>query len=97
MSAIFKVLIDGEDGEAYNVADDDDGSDLADIAKCIATLSATNVVFDIENPVQGASKSTYALLNCEKLKRLGWKPLFTVKEGIEISLHRTNRTRSCDV
>lgn len=86
VSAIFKVLIDGEDGEAYNVAEDDDGSDLAGIAKRIATLSGTNVVFDIANPEQGASKSTYALLNCEKLKRLGWKPLFTVREGIEISL-----------
>lgn len=86
VSAIFKVLLDGSSGEAYNVADDDDGSDLADIASYIAELSGTKVEYDFE-VVSGASKATFALLNCDKLKRLGWMPLFTVKEGISRSLN----------
>lgn len=82
VSAIIKVLLDGVSGEAYNVAADDDGSDLCDIANYIASLCGRKVVFDLNNAVEGASKATFALLNCDKLKNIGWKPLFTVKEGI---------------
>lgn len=86
VSAIIKVLLDGISGEAYNVSDDDEGMNLADIAEYIATLSGLKVVFDTENFVDGVSKSTYALLDCTKLKELGWKPLFSLKEGIRCSL-----------
>lgn len=86
VSAIFKVLLDGADGEAYNVADDDDGSDLAAIASYLAALCGTKVVFDLQNAVVGASKATFALLNCDKLKKLGWTPLFTLKEGLRRSI-----------
>lgn len=86
VSAIIKVLLNGISGEAYNVSDDDEGMNLADIAEYIATLSGLKVVFDTENFVDGVSKSTYALLDCTKLKELGWKPLFSLKEGIRCSL-----------
>lgn len=86
VSAIIKVLLDGISGEAYNVSDDDEGMNLADIAEYIATFSGLKVVFDTENFVDGVSKSTYALLDCTKLKELGWKPLFSLKEGIRCSL-----------
>lgn len=86
VSGIFKVLLDGETGNAYNVAADDDGMNLADIATYIATLSGTKVVFDLDNAVEGASKATYALLNCDKLKKMGWAPLFSTKDGIERSI-----------
>ena len=82
VSAIIKVLLCGVSGEAYNVSDDDDGMNLADIAEYIASLCGKKVMFDLNDGVKGASKATYALLNCDKLKKLGWEPLFTVKEGI---------------
>lgn len=82
VSAIIKVLLCGVSGEAYNVSDDDDGMNLAGIAEYIASLCGKKVMFDLNDGVKGASKATYALLNCDKLKKLGWEPLFTVKEGI---------------
>ena len=85
VSALFKVLLDGVNGEAYNVSEDDDGAYLAGVASYIATLSNTNLIFDYEM-VAGASNATYALLNCDKLKSLGWNPVFTVKDGIRRSL-----------
>lgn len=86
VSAIIKVLLDGISGEAYNVSDDDEGMNLADIAEYIATLCDRKVVFDLNDAEKGVSKATYALLNCDKLKDLGWKPLFSLKEGINRSI-----------
>lgn len=81
-SAIIFILLEGIDGEAYNIADDDDGLKLADYAEFMAELAGTKVVYDIENN-PSASKTTYALMDCTKLKQLGWKPIYAVKEGLE--------------
>lgn len=86
VSAIIKVLLDGISGEAYNVSNDDDGMNLADIAEYIASLCGRKVVFDLNNAEKGVSKVTCALLNCDKLKGLGWTPLFSLKEGIKRSI-----------
>ena len=43
-------------------------------------------MFDLNDAEKGVSKATYALLNCDKLKDLGWKPLFSLKEGINRSI-----------
>lgn len=86
VSGILAVLLKGACGQAYNVADDDDGSSLADIASYICSRCNVKLVFDLEHAQIGASKATYALVDCSKLKALGWKPLFTLKEGIERTL-----------
>lgn len=82
VSGIIKVLLSGESGEAYNVAADDDGMNLKDIAEFTASLAGRKTVFDFA-PTEGASTATYALMNCSKLRGIGWEPLFSVKEGIE--------------
>lgn len=81
VSAIFKVLLDGVDGETYNVSDDDEGMTLGEYAEFIASLANKKVVYEIEDD-ESASKATYALLECSKLKSLGWKTLFCVKEAL---------------
>lgn len=87
VSGILKVLLDGINGEAYNIAADDANMSLFDIAAYIASLSKTKVIFDMKDAVDGASKATNALLDCTKLKDIGWKPLFSIKEGLERSLN----------
>lgn len=81
-SAIIKVLFDGVDGEVYNVAADDDGLTLGGYAEYLASLAGKQVVYQIKEN-NAASKATYALLDCHKLKELGWKPLYTIKEGLK--------------
>lgn len=82
VSGIIKVLIDGGNGEAYNISDDDDGLTLGEYAEYVAALANTQVVYQIEND-SAASKASYALLNSSKLKSMGWNPLYQVKEGLE--------------
>lgn len=80
-SGILKILMDGKNGEAYNVSGDDEELTLGEYAEYIASLSGRNVVYEIESN-DFVSKSTYALINTEKLKSLNWKPIFSTKEAL---------------
>ena len=82
VSGILKVLLDGASGEAYNIADEDDGMTLGDYAKYLAELTGKEVVYQIEDDA-AASRASYAMLDCKKIKDIGWKPMFTVKESLE--------------
>ena len=82
VSGIVKVLLDGVDGEAYNIANEDDGLSLGGYAEFMADLANKKVIYRIEND-EAASRASYALLDIEKIKKLGWKPLYEVKEGLE--------------
>ena len=81
-SGIIKILLDGENGEAYNVATEDDGLSLGEYAAYMAKLAGKKVVYQIEDD-EAASKVSYALLDSTKLKNICWRPLYTVKEGLE--------------
>lgn len=82
VSALIKVLLDGIDGEAYNISDDDDGRTLREYAEYLANLSDQKVKFEIEDNT-AVSKATFALMNTNKLKALGWMPLYTVCQGLK--------------
>lgn len=82
VSALIKVLLDGIDGEAYNISDDDDGKTLRGYAEYLASLSNQKVKFEIEDNL-AVSKATFALMDTTKLKDLGWKPLYTVCQGLK--------------
>lgn len=81
-SGILKVALDGENGEAYNVSEEDEGLTLGEYAEYMASLANKKVVYQIEDD-EAASRASYALLDSAKLKSLEWKPLYDVKEGIQ--------------
>lgn len=62
VSGLFKLLLDGQDGEAYNISDDDEGLTLGEYAEYIASLANLKVRYEIENN-ESVSKATYALLD----------------------------------
>ena len=81
-TGVPSALLDGACGEVYNLSDEDEGTTLAGYAEQIARLAGRKVVYQIEAE-ESASKATHALMNTEKLKNLGWKPLYSVSEGLE--------------
>lgn len=83
VSALCYLLLNGVDGEAYNVSDDDDGLSLGEYAKYIASLANKKVIFDISS--NNPNPITYALLDTSKIKKLGWVPLYTVKDGLKMT------------
>jgi len=85
---LLTVVLCGENGEAYNIADEASNITLKDLAKIIADHAGKRVVFEIPDAVEAAgySKATKALLDGKKLKKLGWKPFYTIKDGIPRSM-----------
>lgn len=82
VSGLLAVLLLGKSGEAYNVSEEDEGLTLGGYAQSIASLAGKKAVFDFDNKQAGASVASFALLNADKLKALGWKPFYSVSEGL---------------
>ena len=85
VSGLLWIMLAGENGEAYNVADETGDIMLKDLATNIASINGRNVVFEIPDAVEAAgySKATKARLNGTKLKKLGWTPEYNIKTGME--------------
>ncbi|MCR5216689.1 MAG: NAD-dependent epimerase/dehydratase family protein [Lachnospiraceae bacterium] len=78
----------GEAGGAYNIADESQDITLKDLASLCAEYAGGHVIFDLpkEDERQGFSKATKAILDSGKLKKLGWKPDYDIRQGLRISL-----------
>lgn len=85
VSGLLWILLAGENGEAYNIADESGDIQLRDLAANIAAINGKNVVFEIPDAVEasGYSRVTKARLNGGKLKKLGWAPQYDIKTGME--------------
>lgn len=85
ISGLLTVMLKGENGEAYNIADKMSDIMLKDLAAIIAEINKKKVVFEIPDTVEAAgySRATKARLNGKKLMQLGWKPKYDIKSGLE--------------
>lgn len=81
-SAIIKVLLDGKDGETYNIAEADEGCTLGGYANFIAKLGNREVKYQLEEN-ENVSKAVYALLNTKKIEKIGWKAMYSVSDGMK--------------
>lgn len=85
VSGLLAVLFYGQNGEAYNIADESSDIMLKDLASLIAGICGKKVVFEIPDEVEAAGYSiaTKARLDGSKAKALGWKPRYDIRSGIE--------------
>ncbi|MBQ6959102.1 MAG: NAD-dependent epimerase/dehydratase family protein [Bacteroidales bacterium] len=88
VSGLLTVLLKGEDGLAYNVADSSCDIRLKDLAALIASAAGTQVVFDLPDAIESAgfSKATKARLDGARLRKMGWAIQFPLKEAITRTL-----------
>lgn len=82
---LLYVLLLGERGEAYNIADESSDIMLKDLAAIIANTVGRKVVFEIPDAVESAgySKATKARLDSTKLNKLGWKAGYNIGQGVK--------------
>jgi nucleoside-diphosphate-sugar epimerase len=79
--AMLLLLTKGNSGEAYNVANEESNITIRQLAEEIAKIGNKKVVFDLaENG--NTTPITKAVFSTEKLNQLGWKPLFSIEEGL---------------
>lgn len=85
VSGLLTVLLLGECGEAYNIADDASDVMLKNLAAIIAEYAGTKLVFEIPDEIEAAgySKATKARLESTKLQNLGWKARYDISTGIK--------------
>lgn len=79
------VMLRGNTGEAYNLADKGSDITLRDLAQIVADCAGTKVIFEIANEIErrGFSKSSKAVMDGQKLKGLGWRPNERIESGIK--------------
>lgn len=84
VSGLLTILLLGNSGEAYNIADKQSDITLKELAQMIADYAGTKVKFDLpdQKESRGYSTATKAIMNSDKLQALGWKANWTIKEGI---------------
>ncbi len=85
VGGLLTVLLCGENGEAYNIADTSSDITLRDLAGILAGINGKKVVFEIPDAIESAgySKATKARLDGSRLRKLKWTPKYEIQEGLE--------------
>lgn len=87
ISALLTILLQGNSGEAYNVANETEPVPIREAAQLLVSVfpeKKLKVVFDIpEEMSQGYSKMGRVRLSTEKLEKLGWTPQMSLIEGMK--------------
>ena len=84
VSGLLTLVLNGQNGEAYNIADESSNIALRDLAGLIAEYTKRKVIFETPDVTEAAgySKATKALLDGSKLKGIGWKPFYSIRDGV---------------
>lgn len=85
-TAIFTVLLKGENGEAYNAANESSYCSIYEMAQMVAALdkdSSIKVVIKEKDPkIYGYAPTLHMNLSTEKIRKLGWKASVGLKESL---------------
>ena len=73
-SAFLYILLKGENGQAYNIADASSNISIKELAEMIAGIGGKNVVIDLPSDAEKAGYNvvTKSIFSTEKLEGLGW-------------------------
>lgn len=84
VSALLAIILNGKSGEAYNISDENNDIKLKDLARIIAEVTGTKVVFELPDEIErrGYSKATKSRLDNSKIKEIGWKKMYSIDDGI---------------
>lgn len=85
VAGLLTVMFCGTCGEAYNIADVKSDITLKDLARMIAEICSTQVLFETPDELEkaGYSTATKARLDGSKIKKLGWSMKYDIPTGIE--------------
>lgn len=88
VSALFTILFFGEKAEAYNISSDESIVSIADLATMLVNFfpeKNLQVEYDIPRGIEQKHFSFIgdAVLNSEKLQKLGWIPMYNLADGLK--------------
>ena len=84
VSALFYILLKGENCQAYNVANPSSNISIKELAELIAGIGGKKVIIDIPNADEkrGYNLVTKSVYCVDKLNALGWTPKTDIKTGV---------------
>lgn len=84
VSALLAVLDRGISGNAYNISNKDSVVSIMEMSRMTAEYAGVDILFDFpdETEKRGFSTVKRAVLNSDKLGKLGWSGRYGIKEGI---------------
>lgn len=85
ITAILTILIKGENGQAYNIANPNSQATIREFAETLAQVADVSLIFDIPSEVEkkGYSSVSKSILNTNKLQQLGWTANYSLEDGIQ--------------
>ncbi|MGM0883317.1 MAG: NAD-dependent epimerase/dehydratase family protein [Bacillota bacterium] len=88
VSALLYILLLGNTGSAYNIANKNSNVTIRQIAETLSEIYNLGIRFEIPEVTEkkGYSKVQRAVLNTEKLENLGWNPTVNLKDGLKKTL-----------
>ena len=89
VAGLFRILLDSED-TVYNIGNENGKVSIRELAEIMVNIypeRGLKLVFDIpEGGTKGTAPYTLGILNSEKLRGIGWKPKYSVKDGFKRTL-----------
>ena len=89
IAGMYRILLDSED-IVYNIGNEAGKVSIRDLAEILVSISperGLKLVFDIpEGGTKGTAPYTLGILSSEKLRKLGWNPKYSVKDGFKRTL-----------
>lgn len=85
VSGIFTVMLNGINGEAYNIANSASRVTIAGFAGVLADKAGVDCVAKVpdENEQREHTPIEYAVLDASKLEQLGWRGKYDIDKGIK--------------
>lgn len=82
-AALIHIMMNGECGEAYNIAPYGESASIREFASLVAAANGCEIVFDIPDGVDRNAIITKGVLDASKINRLGWRNNYSICNGIE--------------
>lgn len=83
-SGILTILLNGELGNAYNIANKNSNVTIRQMAEMIASIAGKKIVFELpgDSEKMAYNPVTKSILNSKKLEDLGWHAKIDMKNGL---------------
>lgn len=84
VSAILLILLKGESGRAYNIANEEQEISIKKFVESLTEIANVKVILNIEDTQnKGYAKIKNTILDSSNLKVLNWKTKFNIKQSME--------------
>lgn len=93
VSALLHILLNGKNGEVYNIADPHSNVSIRELAEMIADIGGKKVVMDLPDVEEkkGFNVVTKSVFSIDKIVLLGWMPVSEIQRKLVCTINELKR------